>query len=69
MDNCKYCKKFNPKWRNFVRKNNRKFTLRKINGPEHTKLLKKYDVKQFPTIVVVTGNEYKHVDYNKLTSI
>ena len=69
MDNCKYCKKFNPKWRNFVRKNNRKFTLRKINGPEHTKLLKKYDVNQFPTIVVVTGNDYKHVDYNKLTSI
>ncbi len=69
MDNCKYCKKFNPKWRNFVRKNNRKYTLRKINGPEHTKLLKKYDVKQFPTIVVVTGNDYKHVDYNKLTSI
>jgi uncharacterized protein (DUF3820 family) len=69
MDNCKYCKKFNPKWKNFVRKNNRKFTLKKINGPEHTKLLKKYDVKQFPTIVVVTGNDYKHVDYNKLTSI
>ena len=52
MDNCKYCKKFNPKWRNFVRKNNRKFTLRKINGPEHTKLLKKYDVKQRTGIII-----------------
>ena len=56
MDNCSYCKKFNKTWIRLVKEFKSKLTMKKINGPLHPKLLKKYKVNSFPTIILENGN-------------
>ena len=55
MDNCSYCKKFNPTWIKLVKELKSNVTMKKINGPSHPNLMKQYKIKQFPTIILVTG--------------
>ena len=55
MDNCSYCKKFNPTWIKLIKEFKSKVTMKKINGPSHPKLMKQFKIKQFPTITLVTG--------------
>ena len=31
----------------------KKVTMKKINGPNHPNLMKQYNIKQFPTIILV----------------
>ena len=55
MDNCSYCNQFNPTWIKLVKECKSKVTMKKINGPSHPTLMKQFKVKQFPTIILVTG--------------
>ena len=57
MDNCSYCKKFNPTWIKLIKEFKSKVTMKKINGPSHPKLMKQFKIKQFPTIILVTGKQ------------
>ena len=64
MDNCSYCEKFNPTWNKLVKEFKSKLTMKKINGPSHPKLLEKYEVEQFPTIVLENGSPKTHKGHN-----
>tara|TARA_B100001057_G_scaffold451912_1_gene495398 strand:+ start:3498 stop:5696 length:2199 start_codon:yes stop_codon:yes gene_type:complete len=60
MDNCKYCKQMDPIWSRLIRKYKNKLKLTKINGPTRPKLLKKYNISQFPTLILVA---HKPIEY------
>tara|TARA_Y100000385_G_C12837257_1_gene527205 strand:+ start:67 stop:564 length:498 start_codon:yes stop_codon:yes gene_type:complete len=55
MDNCSYCTQFNSTWLKLVKEFKSKLTMKKINGPTHPKLMKKYNVDSFPTILLING--------------
>ena len=57
MDNCSYCKQFNSTWIKLIKEFKSKVTMKKINGPSHPKLMKQFKIKQFPTIILVTGKQ------------
>ena len=61
MNNCKYCKQFNPTWVKLIRKYNSIIKLKKIDGPSHPNLLKKYNISHFPTLLLLANKpiEYK----------
>jgi len=64
MDNCKYCDTFNKTWLRLIKEFKSKLNMKKINGPSHPKLLEKYEVEQFPTIVLINGHPKKHKGHN-----
>ena len=55
MDNCSYCTQFNPTWIKLVKEFKSKLNMKKINGPTHPKLIEKYNVDSFPTILLING--------------
>ena len=59
MDNCSYCKKFNPTWVKLVKEFKSKVTMKKINGPTNEKLMETYNVTSFPTIILIDGKGSK----------
>lgn len=58
MDGCGYCKKFNPEWDAFVKKQPQGLTVLKLERqhPKATPLLKEFDISGFPTIVLVDSS-------------
>ena len=60
MKGCKYCKLFEKIWtkinESFLKK---RFHLLKINGPQNKELIKKYHIKQYPTIIKIKNNKSK----------
>jgi thioredoxin-related protein len=63
MDGCYWCEKFEKVWKQL--KDNRflrfrHVILKKINGPKNKKLMKKYNIKTFPTIFL-TDPVHKHI--------
>ena len=59
MDGCGWCDKFNPTWLKLVKEFKSKLSMKKVNGPENSDLLKKYDIQSFPSIVLVSGQEHQ----------
>ena len=55
MDNCSYCTQFNSTWLKLVKEFKSKLNMKKINGPTHPKLMEKYKIDSFPTIVLING--------------
>jgi len=56
MDNCSACEKFNSTWIKLVKEFKSKLTMKKINGPNSPKLLEKFEINSFPSIVLVNGS-------------
>jgi thiol-disulfide isomerase/thioredoxin len=55
MNNCKYCKQFNPTWVKLIHKYKSILKLKKIDGPSHPNLLKKYNISHFPTLLLLAN--------------
>tara|TARA_B100000900_G_C20303172_1_gene603045 strand:- start:50 stop:517 length:468 start_codon:yes stop_codon:yes gene_type:complete len=55
MEGCGYCKKFNPTWEN-LKMNIKDINLVKINGPKNRELTNQYNVRGFPTIILIKDN-------------
>jgi len=57
MNNCSYCEKFNSTWSKLVKEFKNKLTMKKVNGPNSPKLLEKFEINSFPSIVLVNGDQ------------
>jgi len=63
MERCGHCKRFSPEWDNFVQSYTGPVTLRKVEMNEAGKDLEKYNIRGFPTILIVDENgEFKDYD-------
>jgi thiol-disulfide isomerase/thioredoxin len=63
MENCKYCKEFSPVWTEFVAQYKGPVKMSKVeNIDAKSGELEKYNVKSFPTVIVV-DQEGGFVDY------
>jgi thiol-disulfide isomerase/thioredoxin len=63
MEQCGHCKRFSPEWDNFVQSYTGPVTLRKVDMSEAGSDLEKYNIRGFPTILIVDENgEYKDYD-------
>ena len=52
MEQCKYCKQFNPIWNEFVQKYKGKIVLKKVSMEDAGNDLDKYHINSFPTVVI-----------------
>lgn len=59
MEGCGYCKKFGPVWEK-IESDMTDIKLEKINGPQNKKITQKYNIKGFPTLILLKGNEHTH---------
>tara|TARA_B100000902_G_C26904902_1_gene713958 strand:- start:347 stop:577 length:231 start_codon:yes stop_codon:yes gene_type:complete len=56
MEGCPWCVQFEDMWDKLNQKiKNVKFM--KVNGPQNSKLAKKYDIQSYPTLVLVKSNK------------
>ena len=63
MNECGHCKRFAPEWDNFVQSYTGPVTLRKVEMSEAGDDLEKYNIRGFPTILVVDDKgEFKDYD-------
>ena len=63
MNQCGHCKRFSPEWDNFVQSYTGPVTLRKVEMSEAGDDLEKYNIRGFPTILVVDNKgEFKDYD-------
>lgn len=63
MEQCGHCKRFSPEWDNFVQSYTGPVTLRKVEMSEAGDDLEKYNIRGFPTILIVDDNgEFKDYD-------
>ena len=63
MNECGHCKRFSPEWDNFVQSYTGPVTLRKVEMSEAGDDLEKYNIRGFPTILVVDDKgEFKDYD-------
>ena len=53
MTGCGHCKKFNPVWDEFSQSYNGNLKLKKLERKEAGDLLQKYEVKGFPTVLLI----------------
>ena len=53
MNGCGHCKRFTPVWNNFSQKYNGELKLKKLESKEAGDLLQKYEVKGFPTVLLI----------------
>ena len=53
MDNCGYCKKFTPEWDKFVKEYKGDIKFKKVNMRDAEADIKKYDIKGFPTVLIM----------------
>ena len=64
-EKCIWCTKFNKTWKLFKDKFKRNITFLKINGTNNPKLMSKYNIESFPTIVKITGKNHEKFDSQK----
>tara|TARA_B100000927_G_C16295336_1_gene401238 strand:- start:57 stop:473 length:417 start_codon:yes stop_codon:yes gene_type:complete len=53
MDTCGHCKKFNPEWDKFASNYNGPLEIKKIERKEAKEDLEKYQIKGFPSILLI----------------
>jgi len=56
MEQCGHCKRFSPEWDNFVQSYTGPVTLRKVEMNAAGDDLEKYNIRGFPTILIVDDN-------------
>jgi len=56
MEQCGHCKRFSPEWENFVQTYTGPVTLRKVEMSEAGDDLEKYNIRGFPTILILDEN-------------
>lgn len=63
MHNCGHCKRFTPEWDNFVQSYTGPVRLRKVEMNDAGSDIEKYNIKGFPTVIMVDDNgETKQFD-------
>ena len=53
MTGCGHCKKFTPVWNKFSSNYNGELKLKKLERKEAGDLLQKYEIKGFPTVLLI----------------
>ena len=53
MNGCGHCKKFTPTWNSFSQGYNGDIKLKKLERSEAGDLLQKYEIKGFPTVLLI----------------
>ena len=61
---CGYCKKMMPEWDKFTTSNTTKIKTRMVERKEDPSIMKKYNVKSFPTILLVDSKGGKIKSYD-----
>jgi len=56
MEQCGHCKRFSPEWDNFVQSYTGPVVLRKVEMSEAGDDLEKYNIRGFPTILIIDDN-------------
>lgn len=64
MNGCGHCVKMMPEWDAFEKENDSGILTKKLERSEAGDLLKKHNVKGFPTILLLDTNGNKVSDYN-----
>jgi len=64
MNGCGHCEKLMPEWKNFVANNDTNIKPRDVEMNEDPDLIKKYNVKGFPTILLLGENGKKLDTYD-----
>lgn len=63
MNNCGHCKRFTPEWDNFVESYTGNIKLRKVEASEAGDDIEKYNIKGFPTVLLIDdAGETKEFD-------
>ena len=58
MNKCKWCTEFQKTiWKKLLKNKNIKTKV--YTGPDNPRLVKKYDIKLYPSLVRVSGTHYK----------
>lgn len=53
MNNCGHCKRFTPEWDDFVQSYTGNIKLRKVEASDAGDDLQKYNIKGFPTVLLI----------------
>ncbi len=64
MNGCGHCEKFSPIWDEFISQNKSSITTHKLEREEAGNKIQKYEVKGFPTILLLDENNNKIKEYN-----
>ena len=62
MNNCPYCEKMMPAWKEFKKSNNSGVIVNEVERSEDPAFVKKHGVASFPTIIMTSGGK-KIADY------
>ena len=62
VDWCPHCQKFAPEWEQLKQNGPSEITYTKIDGDAKPKLLEKYKVQSYPTIIIENNGELKEYD-------
>jgi thiol-disulfide isomerase/thioredoxin len=69
MDNCGYCKKFTPEWDKFVKNYKGNIKFKKINMQNAETDIEKYNIKGFPTVLIMDEEgEVKEYDGDRTSA-
>jgi thioredoxin domain-containing protein 5 len=63
MEQCGHCKRFSPEWDTFVQTYTGPVKLRKVDMSEAGDDLEKYNIRGFPTILIIDENG-EYMDYD-----
>jgi len=58
MDNCKWCREFHKTWLK-IKKQHKNIKFMKINGEKNKKMKQKYNIKTYPTLVLIENKDFK----------
>ena len=64
MKGCGHCEKFSPIWSEFSNNNKSSITTHKLERTEAGDKINKYDIKGFPTILLLGENNEKIKEYD-----
>lgn len=64
MNGCPYCDNFNPLWDKITKKNPSIIKL-KIDRENNHKLIDKFKIKTFPTLLILKGKKIINFKYNR----
>ena len=62
MNNCKWCKEFQKIWPKIKKEKiikNKNIRFMKINGEKNLKMKKRYNIKTYPSLVLIEGKDHK----------
>ena len=64
MNGCPHCENMMDDWDNFSSSNTTSIKTEKIEKKENPELIKKYDIKGFPSLLLIDENGEKIKEYN-----